>query len=493
MKKYKDMSDQELDSLFQGAAGQDIPDFEPSAWDAMNKLLDENEPPKAGGFSFRKGGLLITAILLMSSIVYLTYQKWGTNSNNDLANETEFIEENNSLIEKSKGSDLSTGVVEGEGISDHQEVGGESRTLNTSGHGRPAKKEQVAENSIELERDQLTQEESELKLSAPRSNARIENSKEFKTKTYSRNSSLISKETNSRKTDAKESGSGAIAKNLTAQNSNTSISSTELKEEENSDKSLLAGGAISLDEVQIEKTKKWTSEIDGLQKLDPELKLNGFASKKFETVASPEVSTEELVRSPKLALRLAVSPDFSTVVQNPFVKVGHNIGGLLELRLKDRWHLQTGVIKSLKFYSAQADQYEWPQYWGSERPSDLTSVDARCNMLDIPLNVRYDLTKTRNTWFVSAGLTNYIMLNEQYDYIYESEDPDRKWTSWEGKTGFYDAGDINFSFGLEKTFARSISLQVEPFVKVPIQNIGFGKVKLLTTGVFFSTKIPLIR
>jgi hypothetical protein len=112
-------------------------------------------------------------------------------------------------------------------------------------------------------------------------------------------------------------------------------------------------------------------------------------------------------------------------------------------------------------------------------------------MLDIPLNVRYDFSTGRNKWFVQSGLTSYLMLNEKYDYVYASNYTNQTWQSWEGKTGFYVAAEANVSFGVERKIGKRMTIQAEPFFKAPLANVGFGNVKLITTGLFISSKIEL--
>jgi hypothetical protein len=81
------------------------------------------------------------------------------------------------------------------------------------------------------------------------------------------------------------------------------------------------------------------------------------------------------------------------------------------------------------------------------------------------------------------------MLNELYKYNYHG--PGSNLSSWEGKTGFYAFSVLNFSTGFEKSISRKISFQVEPFVKLPVRVLGFGKVKLTTFGIFASAKVKL--
>ena len=206
------------------------------------------------------------------------------------------------------------------------------------------------------------------------------------------------------------------------------------------------------------------------------------------TPTSPDVTEIGQPFQKGLSIRLAYSPDFSTV-NSEFLEIGNNTAFLLEYRLSNRLLVQSGVIRAIKKYSATPADYEWPARWGNT-PDNLSNISAVCNMIDIPLNLRFDVTqKSSSRFFVNAGVTNYLMVNELYEYSYYASSGGR--ASWEGKTGFYPFGVINFSTGFEKRISRKISLQAEPFVKVPVRKLGFGNVRLTTIGVFTSAKIKL--
>lgn len=125
------------------------------------------------------------------------------------------------------------------------------------------------------------------------------------------------------------------------------------------------------------------------------------------------------------------------------------------------------------------------------RPS---GIEAACKVLDIPLNVRYDITQSANKrWFVSTGITSYKMLNEKYIYTYPPHSYNVKWYDWEGSTGSYWFGVLNFSMGFERQIGKKISLQAEPYFKLPLAQVGLGKIKLNTAGLFISARYRLGR
>lgn len=191
----------------------------------------------------------------------------------------------------------------------------------------------------------------------------------------------------------------------------------------------------------------------------------------------------------KLALNLGFSPDYSKVVANEFGPMGYNLQVILDYKISQRWALRAGVIKSLKLYDAYPEDYAWPAKWGKPS-SPLREVEASCDMLDIPISMSYQiLKKGSNQLYTTLGITNYKMINEKYEYFYENDsDPNLKWRKWEGSTGFFGAGVVNMSVGLERKLTDFLSVQVEPFVKIPVKNVGFGNVKLLTTGIFLNIK-----
>jgi hypothetical protein len=191
----------------------------------------------------------------------------------------------------------------------------------------------------------------------------------------------------------------------------------------------------------------------------------------------------------KLAFSFGFSPDYSRVKTNQFGAMGHNLQIIVDYKINRKFSIKGGLMKSLKLYDADPKNYAWPVKWGTPS-SPLMGVSATCNMIDIPVSLSYLLAEKRsNKLYTSLGITNYKMMKEKYVYHYENDaDPNLKWKKWEGSSGFFGAGVINMSLGLEHKISNFLSVQIEPFVKVPIKNVGFGSVKLLTTGLFLNLK-----
>lgn len=198
-----------------------------------------------------------------------------------------------------------------------------------------------------------------------------------------------------------------------------------------------------------------------------------------------------------LSIRFVVSPDLSAVGLKNFTRPGTNVGLLLEYRLATRWSVQAGVMQSTKVYKAATSDYALPDYVTNWMVQPY-GVDGTCNMIDIPLNIRYDIAlrprqngQAPSRWFVSGGVTSYIM--KQENYVYQYADPTSphiypKNRGWSGKTGAYGFSELNLSAGYERAISRRFSWQVEPYLKVPLKGVGYYKINLLSTGAFFSLR-----
>lgn len=194
-------------------------------------------------------------------------------------------------------------------------------------------------------------------------------------------------------------------------------------------------------------------------------------------------STTALKNQRRWAVRLGAGPDFSAVKVPDFAAPVPGLAAHIDYRILDHFWIQTGYVRSNKKYSALNGHYTWPAYW--TQPILPESIDATCNMVEIPLNLKYMWgTKSNAAWYVTAGITNYQMQREKYEYNYERPDPQIRRYRWEGSTGWYWLSHAQVSLGYERKLTNHLRIGAEPFVKIPTRKVGFGKVNLYTAGVW---------
>ncbi len=184
-----------------------------------------------------------------------------------------------------------------------------------------------------------------------------------------------------------------------------------------------------------------------------------------------------------LAIGIVVSPDLSTAggVSN-FYNPGFKGGVLAEYSLTKNISLISGVTISNLKYQADGQEYNPPQGWNYGQMPDQTI--AVCLVLDIPLNLKANLFNfDRSRIFATAGLSSYIMLNEDYQFRYDNSNQAGLESSWSDATGtrhwFSNAG---FSVGIEYDLSPTWSIRAEPHLKVPLKGVGWGDVDLYSMG-----------
>lgn len=201
-------------------------------------------------------------------------------------------------------------------------------------------------------------------------------------------------------------------------------------------------------------------------------------------------SVKETPIQPRLGIRAGLAPEFNAVTFPDFSFLSMAAKVLIEYRLMPRTYVQVGIVKSSKTYCAFPGDYSWPDRW--KQPLLPASVDGTCDILEMPLNIRYNIIEREKlNWVVTGGISNYRMLNEKYTYNYERPDPAIKWYEWEGNTGWYWASHLNLSAGMERKLGKRFSVFAEPYLKVPVKKVGLGKINLYSTGIWFSVKYNL--
>jgi hypothetical protein len=174
------------------------------------------------------------------------------------------------------------------------------------------------------------------------------------------------------------------------------------------------------------------------------------------------------------------APDFSTVRFQTMKGVGTTFGVVLGYSFNDKWAIESGMSLDRKKY------YTAGEYFKKAVPAGYTllNVDGTCNMLEIPVNVRYNFsTGWGMKWFATAGLSTYLMSKENYNYQVEYN-----WTTTDSmwnihKPYQYWFSIVNLSAGFEQRVGKIGSLRVEPYVRIPLSGIGTGKLPIVSAGL----------
>lgn len=224
----------------------------------------------------------------------------------------------------------------------------------------------------------------------------------------------------------------------------------------------------------------------------------------IETTKKPEsINKDSALRSSEIknrgnkssrfshwALTFSTGPDISEANSNSLGKTTMTLGAGISYSISKKFTLRSGFYTSKKIYSASAGSYHPPAgYWTYYY--DLKKIDANCTVYEIPLTISYNFAQAKkHTWFSSAGLSSYLMKKETYDYTYKDYAGQLQNKSWtlENKNKHYFSV-LDLSAGYKYSISKKVSLMAEPYLKLPLSGVGFGKIKLSSGGVLFTVNI----
>ncbi len=213
------------------------------------------------------------------------------------------------------------------------------------------------------------------------------------------------------------------------------------------------------------------------------------------TGVTPKSFTEKKAKTQKdilqrFGISFSAGPDVSGVDLEEAGKVTLSYGVGLRYNLSDKISLRTGFYVSKKIYSAEKKYYNVSNFTSADYYY-LQSVDANCNVYEIPITVSYNFNKSKNhSWFVSTGLSSYLMKKEDYKYYYKYPSgitDDKSWSISNRNQHYFSVLDI--SGGYEYKVNKKLTLSAEPYLKLPLAGIGDGKIKLKSGGILFSVTL----
>lgn len=184
----------------------------------------------------------------------------------------------------------------------------------------------------------------------------------------------------------------------------------------------------------------------------------------------------------KLTLSVLAAPDYNGVNNLNNASIGNNFGLLVTFKIAKNWSFSTGGVYAKKLYETGFSNYKpmkniWDEYYPK-------SVNADCRVLDIPLNISYSLLSRKNTSIsIGSGISSYIMLREDYRFTYDEQDSHTAVAYHVVNENQHWLSVLNFQATFEQRLNSRLSIGLQPYMKVPLSNIGFAGVKLQSIGM----------
>jgi hypothetical protein len=208
-----------------------------------------------------------------------------------------------------------------------------------------------------------------------------------------------------------------------------------------------------------------------------------------------EPKNEKAKPESRWSIGVVFTPEFSTTRLNHYSTPGESVGMRVGYQISNRFQINTGIIRSNKRYKDLGSEYSPnPTYWNARTNGVIPEeIDGKCLVYEIPLGVQFDvLSREKSRVFVSAAMSNYIMVSQVYQYNFDEPNPgaDMSWQT--SRTDKYWFGVGVISAGYERYLSRSIALGIEPYLKTSLTEIGWPNVKLFSTGAYITLRYRLI-
>jgi hypothetical protein len=234
----------------------------------------------------------------------------------------------------------------------------------------------------------------------------------------------------------------------------------------------LAMTAVSTDAVDITPVSGPDVPVAG----QPKTGINAVVIAAPKQLSKPKTS---VALRPQYALTVLAASEVSGVGSFQSTSAGTNVGLLFTVGL-NKFSASTGANYSSKPYSLPFSAYH-TAYQFKINPQ---TVSADCRVLDIPINVGYQLyNKSSNKISVGTGISSYIMLHESYSYDYgDAGYPGPASYAVKGK-GKYFLSIMNLQASYERKVNSNFGLSLTPYLKLPLSDIGYSQVKVQTFGV----------
>jgi hypothetical protein len=188
-------------------------------------------------------------------------------------------------------------------------------------------------------------------------------------------------------------------------------------------------------------------------------------------------------------ISISAGPDISGVRKNEIGKLTVAYGAGLSYAVSKKLNLRTGFYLSKKIYSVGPEGYKIPA--GSAGNYEyLENIDANCIVYEIPVKLDYSFGDVKShNWFVSGGLSSYLMKKENYEYYFKTpagQIYDKDWSVSNKNKHLFSV--LSISGGYQYSFNKQFSIVAEPYINLPLTGIGSGKVKLNSGGILFTIK-----
>lgn len=451
------MLDEEMDDIIRDAVDKHHPAYNDKAWEKMEKKLDKHLPQKEGR---RRFIFFLLFFLLLGGGAFFA-SMYFSGSKNSMST---------GITQSNENKQPSTEIISQKTVpvTDHSE--------NTAGNNINVTKKTAGNplNGVTNTGQQDSKNSRDTEGSGKRK--RSPGISKAKSKMRITAADVVDE---SEKAGKQKTENNAPVKRNTADKMNIAITPAvpENREGENP-----TANPVDAEKDIIDEQKKEAVKVN------PDIKKEDVPSAEKKSSPSPDKKRSKKSFADNLGITFSAGPDVSFIQLNRPGNVTLAYGAGLSYSFAKRFTARAGFYFSKKIYSAEPDEYHMP---GGVTYPYLTGVDADCRVYEIPVSLSYNfIQKKKHSGFAGIGISSLLMKNEHYDYNYKTPTGyTYKYSKEVSNENQHNFSVLTLSGGYQYIFNKRVSLQAEPYVKLPLIGIGLGKIDLNSAGILFSLAV----
>lgn len=175
------------------------------------------------------------------------------------------------------------------------------------------------------------------------------------------------------------------------------------------------------------------------------------------------------------------------------IRTGSTKGFIIGYAVNKKWSIESGLLWDTKRVYDNGKNFHPPGYTPTNGIT-IVDVNGKSRLYELPVNMKYTIISGKQSLFTTAGLSSYIMRSETYDYKYEQNNQPggHNYLSYTNATKNWFS-IVNFSVGYIHKLGDFGSIRVEPYVKLPLKNLGVANMPITSTGLNIGFTKPLRR
>jgi len=172
-------------------------------------------------------------------------------------------------------------------------------------------------------------------------------------------------------------------------------------------------------------------------------------------------------------------------------RTGATKGLIIGYAFNKKWSIESGLFWDKKRVYDDGSYFKPPGYTATSGIT-IVAVNGKSRLYELPLNIKYTIISGKRSLFATTGLSSYFMRLENYDYEYlqNNQPGGHNYISYKNETKNWFSV-VNFSIGYSQKLGDIGNIRIEPYLKLPVKNLGTGNMPIMSTGLNIGFTKPL--